>query len=278
MTTEIRGRVRPILAFVHIPKTAGTTLKFILRNSTYFRHCDLQTPVRRGIFRDDDFRFMKKVFPFGIRSIAGHSLVHPTANLSAPLQYCTFVREPLARCLSHYQQRRRARERIGCDLSFQEFLEIDHGRDRQVYHIAGGYQLSKAKEELSRYLFVGLTERFTESMLILQRLAPYPLNLQFERRHVTKDLSARREVLENPVSRRLLEEGNQLDLKLYEWVRDELYPALREKAGIDPRKVDENDLRLRSYPLRYKLTRGYNMAVYRSLSKLRREPGYWDSE
>ena len=67
-------------------------------------------------------------------------------------------------------------------------------------------------------------------------------------------------------------------MKLYEWVRDELYPALREKAGIDPRKVDENDLRLRSYPLRYKLTRGYNMAVYRSLSKLRREPGYWDSE
>ena len=276
--TEIGGRGRPILAFVHIPKTAGTTLKFILRNSTYFRHCDLQTPVRHGIFRDDDFRFMKKVFPFGLRSIAGHSLVHPTANLSAPIQYFTFVREPLARCLSHYQQLKRGRQRIGRDLSFQEFLEIDHGRDHQVYHIAGEYQLEKAKEELSRYLFVGLTECFAESMLVLQRLAPYPLNLEFQRRHVTKDHSARREVLENPATRRLLEEGNQLDLKLYEWVRDTLYPALREKTGIDARELDENDFRLRSYPLRYKLTRGYNMAVYRSLCKLRREPGYRNSE
>lgn len=276
--TETGGRDRPILAFVHIPKTAGTTLKFILRNSTYFRHCDLQTPVRHGIFRDDDFHFMKKIFPFGLRSIAGHSLVHPTANLSAPMQYCTFVREPLARCLSHYQQLKRGRQRTGRDLSFQEFLEIDHGRNHQVYHIAGEYQLSKAKEELSRYLFVGLTERFAESMLILQRLAPYPLNLEFQRRHVTKNHSARREVLENPASRRLLEEGNQLDLKLYEWVRDELYPALREKAGIAARELEENDFRLRSYPLRYKLTRGYNMAVYRSLCKLRREPGYRNSE
>ena len=39
-------------------------------------------------------------------------------------------------------------------------------------------------------------------------------------------------------------------------------------------EVDESQYPPRSFPLRYKLTRGYNMAVYRSLSKLRRAPGY----
>ena len=61
MTGKLLNEKRPILGFVHIPKTAGTTLKFILRNSTFCRHCDLQTTVRHGTFRDEDYRFMRKV-------------------------------------------------------------------------------------------------------------------------------------------------------------------------------------------------------------------------
>ncbi len=275
MTGKLLNESRPILGFVHIPKTAGTTLKFILRNSTYCRHCDLQTTVRHGTFRDEDYRFMRKVFFFGLRSIAGHSLIHPTANLSAPIQYFTFLREPFARCLSQYEQIRRGRVRSGRDLSFEEFMRIPHMRDQQVYHIAGEYSLEKAKKELStRYLFVGLTERFLESMLVLRQLAPFRLKVEFERLHVAKDKTVRQQVLDDPASRRLLEEGNQLDAQLYAWARDELYPALRAKAGIEEAELDESDFRPRGFPLRYKLTRGFNMAVYRSLSKLRRVPDY----
>ena len=67
--------------------------------------------MRHGTFRDEDYRFMRKVFFFGLRSIAGHSLIHPTANLSAPIQYFTFLREPLGRCLSQYEQIKRGRVR-----------------------------------------------------------------------------------------------------------------------------------------------------------------------
>ena len=59
--TEKRTQNRFILGFVHIPKTAGTTVKFILRNSTYFRHCDIQPLVRKNLFTDDDFKFLKKI-------------------------------------------------------------------------------------------------------------------------------------------------------------------------------------------------------------------------
>ena len=230
--------------------------------------------VRRGTFRDEDFCFVRKVFFFGLRSIAGHSLMHPTANLSALMHYFTFVRDPLKRCLSHYQQYKRSYSKKGKDLSFEEFLDIDDMRDAQVYQIAGEYDVEKAKEELSRYLFVGLTERFAESMVILRQLSPHRLNLEHRRLHVTRDNTARQEVLDNPAARRLLEQGNQLDRQLYEWVKHELYPALRQKAGVTEADVDEQEFEPRSFPLRYKLTRGYNMAVYRSLAKLRREPDY----
>jgi len=150
-------------------------------------------------------------------------------------------------------------------------MQLDGMADRQVRHIAGRAGLQKAIEELSnRYLFVGITERFAESMIVLQRLCSYPLKLEYERLHVTKDNTAKQDVLNDPDSRRLLQESNALDLQLYTYVRDELYPALRKKAGIEAQEVEEEDFLPMPYPLRYKLTRAYNQSVYRSLNKLRR--------
>ena len=79
------------------------------------------------------------------------------------------------------------------------------------------------------------------------------------------------QVLANLEHCRLLQESNQLDLQLYAYVRDELYPELRKKAGLSVADdVDENRFLPKSYPVCYKFTRAYNMAVYRNLSKLRR--------
>ena len=61
-----------------------------------------------------------------------------------------------------------------------------------------------------------------------------------------------------------------LDQQLYTYVRDELYPSLREKAGLsEAGDINEKHFLPTSYPLCYELTRGYNLAVYRTLSKLR---------
>jgi hypothetical protein len=269
MLSEILETNRPVIGFVHIAKTAGTTVKFILRNSTFFRHCDVQPLARRGIFTDQDYRFMKKFFP-RLCSLAGHSLIHPTAHLSAPIQYFTFLRDPFERCLSHYQHIKRAYQRQNRNFSFESFMQDTFMRDYQVRHIAGAPDLEKAKELLSRYLFVGITERFAESMYVFQKLCPYSLNVQYNRLHVTRDKTAAQKVRKEAASRRLLEESNQLDLQLYTFARDTLYPALRKKAGLEPLESDEKDLLPQTYPLRYKCTRSYNLAVYRSMNKLRR--------
>lgn len=260
-----------MIGFVHIPKTAGTTVKFILRNSILLKHCDIMPKDGNGSLSDGDVEFAKKVFPFGLNSIAGHSLIYPTGHLSEPIQYFTFLRDPLHRCASNYQHVKRARMRGGEDISLEEFMENERMHNFQVRMIAGGPDLEKAKEELqTRYFFVGLVERFAESIIVFRALCPYKIDARYERRHVAKDNAAKKQVLENPDTRRLLEESNVLDLELYEFVRDVIYPAQLKRAGLENSEVDEKQLEQDFYPIKYKFTRGYNQAVYRSLMKLRR--------
>ena len=262
---------RPILGFVHIPKTAGSSIKFVLRNSSLWRHCDLQPLERYDTFKEADFRFMRKFFFFGIHSISGHSL-NPLKSPDDSVQFFTMVREPLQRCLSHYQHVKRAHQRRGKDITFEKFLQFKPMHNHQVQHIAKCQDLDKALEEISsRYLFVGLSERFAESLLVLERLSPYRLDIRFKHMHVAKDNTAKQEVLDNPVLCRLLEESNRLDLELYSFVRDRLYPEQRAGAGLEPREVDEKELLTTSYPFRYKFNRWYNLWIYRSLNKVRRK-------
>lgn len=264
-------RGRPILAFVHIPKTAGTTVKFILRNSTFLRHCDLQPLNRQGRFTDQDFRFLRRVFFFGVRSVAGHSLVDPTERLSAPFRYFTFLREPTARCLSNYMHEKRALRRCGKDITLEAFLADPGRHDVQVRHIAGGPNLERAKKVLAEhYLFVGLTERFVESLHVLARLAPCRLDLRHRRLHVSRNVEDKRAVLEDPEAVARVRACNRLDLQLYAYVREELYPEFLRKAGIDGVEAPEEELRLDTYPIRFMVTRGFNMGVYRTLTKVRR--------
>jgi hypothetical protein len=259
-----------MVGYVHINKTGGTTIKYILRNSTWLRHCDLPTPYLDAVAEARDIAFAKKVFFFGLNSIAGHSLRPWVDDLPGPLDYFTILREPLKRCLSHYQHIKRASLRKGTDISFEEFMSNESYRDRQVRYIAGIPDVEKAKKILKeRFLFVGMLENFNESMRILQKLLPFPITLHYRPRHVARDNSAKQEVLDNPDTLDLLHRGNRLDGQLYAFVRNELYPAYRQKAGIVAGE-DSPQLPPAGYPIRYKLTRFYNQAIYRSLNKLRR--------
>ncbi len=260
-----------MIGFVHVNKTGGTTFKFILRNSFGLRHCDLQSKLPRHPVTEADLRFAGKIFPFGLKSVAGHGLIDPRHHLSGPHDYVTFLRDPLARAASHYQHLLRARHRYQKTYSFEEFLEDTRLHNLQVKTIAGSEDLDKAWHELEKhYHFVGLTERFDESLRLLQALGPYPLDLRYQRLHVAQDNTAKREVLDNPEKRALLTEQNALDMELYQYVQKKVYPdQLRKASGVPPPPMAfRRPGPLRSY--RYKLNRAYHQAVYRTLVKLRR--------
>ncbi len=90
-----------MFVFLHVPKTAGSTFQFILENSFSPAACRTNH-AKKELFDASDLAFARKVFPW-VRSIAGHNLLDP---LSLPIEnpfYITFLRKPVARVISHYQ-------------------------------------------------------------------------------------------------------------------------------------------------------------------------------
>jgi hypothetical protein len=262
--SDLRGE-RPLVAFVHIQKTAGTSMKFILKHSFGLAHCDVNPidPAPGRIFAREDLALVRRVYP-RLWSISGHEIVEPTRHLGAAATPCTMLREPVARMISHYQDKK-IRGRSGLDIS--GFLDDPAQHDFQVRKIAGGPDLEKAKALLDeRYFFVGLTERFAASMRLFARVCPYPVDLRAQRQNSARDDSIGRQLRGDPALMARIREANRLDAALYRFVDETLLPQRLAAAG----SIDDTPLPLwtaRRPPLRFVLSRAYHRGVYRTVLK-----------
>ena len=228
-----RAEPGDLLAFVHIQKTAGTSMKFILKNSFGVKHCDIRPvdPSRNKPVDSDDLAFARRIYE-DLRSIGGHEIIEPTAHLPAEVRPYTMLRDPVSRAVSHFQdQNVRGHE----PPSFDAYMADSGNHDFQVRKIAGTADLDKARELLeAAYFFVGLTERFDESMRLLAQLSPYPLDLRYVRRNVARDNRFRDAVLGDPNKVARIQEANQRDQALFEWVRDIHLPGQLEATDPAP--------------------------------------------
>ena len=222
------------LAFVHIPKTAGITVNRILRNSFGIKHLDVQAwSSFTATVTASDIRRLNRIYP-SPSSVAGHhvTVYSDLESVFPDIRYFTFLREPLARSASFYQF---AVQTKGYRKSFEEFAERENQRDGQVKRIAGVSDVGRAIELLERqFEFVGLTERFDESMVMMRRVfSEARLDVRYRSANVASDNSIKNELLENPDKVAILESINEEDLKLYRHVTEVLFPRYQETYGPD---------------------------------------------
>ena len=259
------AETKPVIIFLHIHKTGGTSFRSILEKN-FGVSCCHTNQTRRERFTQADLGFVQKMFP-RLRALTGHNLVDPL-QLSVPDPfYATFLREPVARVISHYQDTvLRGTNRA----SFEESLNTD-GRlnNWQVKLMAGGEDLAQAKRYLERCAFVGLTEKFNQSLQVFGRLAPCPLNLNFKRLIVAKNDKLQKALLADPRMLALAREHNQLDLELYAFAVNEIFPRLCRKAGVHPAdQAPSYEVLKNDKLLKYKSGRVYNK-VFRQVYKMR---------
>jgi hypothetical protein len=256
---------RPMIVFLHIPKTAGSTFQFILENSLGPLACHTDH-TKNPVFDQADFNFASKMFP-GLRSIAGHNLVDPL-GLSIPKPfYVTFLREPVARVFSHYQDSVRTGNRRTFE---QELLRSERLENLHVKLMAGARNLDRAKRFLETCGVVGLTEQFELSLEVMGRLSPCRLNLNYKRRRVAPDNRIKKSLENDSRLVEMTREYNKLDLELYSFAVNEIFPKLCARAGLGPGdKIASRD-RYRS-EVRWKYVMGhfYNMSFYRQICKVR---------
>lgn len=237
------------LLFVHIPKTAGSTLHSILSHQ-YRRNKSLVTSNPRDPLACGVAEVSLDNCPFEL--IIGHCPVGMHEVLPA-LRYASCVRDPVKRVISHYYHVKVSPghslyETVRAEkMSLKDYVqsdltnEISNGMVRMLSGMSDPVRgevnqgiLDQALEVIqSHFAFVAVTERFDESVLVLQKIlhlsTPYYIN-----KKVGKYPQDRREVTPEVID--LIRERNSFDQQLYEHVIAR-HDEESARLGITPEKV-----------------------------------------
>ena len=242
----------PVLLYLHIPKAAGTTLSSLLfeqmrahdqpdsgihgfhsgvfyHPATFAKELDAasESLVRQALAHAE------------LRAVLGHFRFGLHDSLSRPYRYVTMLREPVSRIRSLYEfQRLNERKygglagvRLPDDMDLARYVleppyaEVDNGMTRRISGLSPPIgqctegMLSQAKANLKDgFTFVGLAERFDESLVLMSRLLGwtevplyYPMNVN------TRPAES---VVLDPAAVELVRSRNALDVELYRFATE----------------------------------------------------------
>jgi hypothetical protein len=163
--------------------------------------------------------------------LGGHALAayeNYESVLANPL-YVSFLRDPIERYLSHANW---IAAGGAASTQLTDFLSNPRMRNIQCFRICGKREFAPARQLIEeKNYFVGSSECFDESVFVLQQLLGLQL-ARIERSNVTKDENRRFGLPQlDAKTRQQVVEANREDLKLYEWVSSEWYPAQMRRVG-----------------------------------------------
>jgi len=248
---------RPLTVFLHVAKTGGRTVDTALR-STYGPAYILAEPLRPPrapgtggrdfmlpIYQPDDLRWLRRRIPW-MRAIGGHSLtLWSRLHEVVPVRYFAFLREPLARGASHYQYHVNTTAEPLDWAAWCAWPE-HHNNQTRFFDQEGRSEAAIAAIE-KHQVFVGLLERFEESLLLLRHLQVPELRCAYLRSNTASNNDLARSLLADPARLDQLRSMYAADLPLYRWVREELWP--RYEAAY-PGDLAADAARLRADPSR----------------------------
>ena len=236
---EIAGNPRSVAAgstviFLHIGKTAGTSLRQVLRRN--YRASDIMLVRVRGRPREEtlnQFAALPKEARESPRLLFGHTVFGLHEHVPRPYTYITMVRKPLSLVLSQYRFVLRTAGHRHHDLvtsqhmSIEEYvrsgisLEMDNSQTRAIagdlstpYGECTNEMLATAKRNIEEdFAVVGLTERFDETLILLQKTFGWS-KIHYVRANVAPHSSP---LVLSDEARRLIAEHNQFDDELYRY-------------------------------------------------------------
>jgi hypothetical protein len=153
------------IVFLHIQKTAGTTLLQILFNN---RRGFISLNYENGkTFSLAVLTKLQKMYPFTITGIGGHHINCLSKNAYFGDEQFTFtiLRDPIARYLSFYNH---MILKHGYTYSFDDYLGYNNRCNFQTWAIGGTGKADDAIRVLERnFDFVGVVEQMEKTMSIL---------------------------------------------------------------------------------------------------------------
>lgn len=195
--------------FVHIPKTAGTSFREALDRSFHlFKDYGADSEQTSGIVKQyfygegDLFTLKGKVLAQQNFCIVGHTPLMKYVDYTPIAHTLTFVREPLAQVISHYNHHVKYH---GYTDGFDRFIDKPLAKNIQ----------SRVLKFMPLGLlgYIGLTEYYEESLALIN--SQFGLELSSKSKNVNKN-KALSEVLLSDTQKAQFLKNNQKDITLYE--------------------------------------------------------------
>ena len=149
--------------------------------------------------------------------------------------YLLFLRDPVKRGASHFQytlQRQDMTPYFGKKLlTWDDWTDWEVPRNHQIKMLSPNIDTDEAIRLLeTKRVFVGLMDRFDESLLLFKHLSP-KMNIAYLRKNTAPDKTIAQEILGDPQKVDQLKEMYDKELPLYEYARNEIYPRYVKEYG-----------------------------------------------
>ena len=245
-----------VVIFVHIPKTAGTTLRHIIQSqfqpNNVFEFYSLKTQPPKVLKGIEKYNSLSEAQKKTIKFISGHFGVGLHEFIQRPCTYITILRNPVERVVSYYYFLLRNQNKIVQNKTLLEFIQTYGGVHNSMTCYLSGLTLKaqvkepnlnleqqrfepeileQAKANLQKYFkVVGFVERFDETCILLKKILGWNISPFYIRKNVSKHQNWTQDIPKDTLN--LIEKFNELDLQLYDYAQ-EMFEEMINQQGAD---------------------------------------------
>ncbi len=246
---------RQAVIFLHIPKTAGSTLNTIVERQ-YKLAETYSIDSRRVMESMEEFKQLPAQQLEKIKLLKGHMYFGLHEYLPTPSTYVTVVREPVDRVISMYyyilrEKLHKHHKRTTRAKDLKEYIfdvkakQLNNGQTRLLagmdyFEVEFGNctnaMLEAAKNNLRKYFsVVGTTARFDETLIILKQKLGWHLPL-YARKNVTNKRPKKEQIAQDTLD--TIVELNQLDIELYRYAEIILQELIEQQPSSFFKEVE----------------------------------------
>jgi hypothetical protein len=223
-----------MIIFIHIEKTAGTTLNYLFINNFIFFYSlktwDIWSNNPNYTVSEQHYKRFIRIFPF-IKGIGGHHLRYLDNQVEeSEMKFITFVREPIDRYLSHW---RHQRYKMNIDWTIEQFLDEPRFNNNMVRKFSKSTSVEEAINVINKMDFVGVQEDFDTSLLLMKSELSLGDDFSLDYKYRNKGVSNNNT---EPLTKGILErikKNNEKDIMLYNYIIENIHKRNKDRYKGD---------------------------------------------